>query len=145
LLQATREVHDLSRPEVYVIVDGRLSEQPASVQLRFRTIVSRSISTGLTHMTRTTLELTATTAQLQGASLQYSAIPTAYPNLAPFDFRTSSMRSLYQYGYECAHTDRLWVTSQNTAADRSDHGEAVPGRKIGCPADDSYIARFAER
>jgi predicted acylesterase/phospholipase RssA len=142
LLHAPGDAPDRSPPEVYVIVDGRLSEQPASVQLRFKTIVSRSISAGLTHMTRTTLELTATTAQLQGASFQYSAIPTAYPNLTPFDFRTSSMRSLYQYGYECAHTGRLWVASQGAVADHPHPGEPVAGQRIECPADDDYIARF---
>ena len=145
LLHAPGQVADHSPPEVYVIVDGRLSEQPKSVQLRFRTIVSRSISAGLTHMTRTTLELTATTAQLQGASLQYSAIPAAYPNLAPFDFRTSTMRSLYQYGYECAHTGQLWVASQGAVTDRPHHGESASGQRVGCPADDDYIARFAVR
>src|SRR6202166_3685863 len=145
LLHAPGQVADHSPPEVYVIVDGRLGQEPTSVQLRFRTIVSRSISAGLTHMTRTTLELTATTAQLQGASLQYSAIPTAYPNLAPFDFRTSTMRSLYQYGYECAHTGRLWVGSQAAIAEHPQHGESASGQRIGCPADDDYIARFAVR
>jgi predicted acylesterase/phospholipase RssA len=142
LLRAPGDAPDHSPPEVYVIVDGRLSEQPASVQLRFKTIVSRSISAGLTHMTRTTLELTATTAQLQGASFQYSAIPTAYPNLTPFDFRTSTMRSLYQYGYECAHTGRLWVGSQGAVADHPHPGEPAAGQGIECPADDDYIARF---
>jgi predicted acylesterase/phospholipase RssA len=145
LLHTAGQVADRSRPEVYVIVDGRLSEQPKSVQLRFRTIVSRSISAGLTHMTRTTLELTATTAQQQGASLLYSAIPTAYPNLAPFDFRTSTMRSLYQYGYECAHTGRLWVASQGSVTDHPHHDESASEQRIGCPADDDYIARFALR
>jgi len=145
LLQAAAEVPGGAPPEVYVIVDGRLSEQPKSTQLRFRTIVSRSISTGLNHMTRTTLELTATTAQLQGASLQYSAIPTAYPNVAAFDFRTSTMRSLYQYGYECAHMGRLWVASQGAVTDHPHHVESASGQRIGCPADDDYIARFAVR
>jgi len=145
LLHATGQVAGHSPPEVYVIVDGRLGQEPTSVQLRFRKIVSRSISAGLTHMTRTTLELTATTAQLQGATLQYSAIPTAYPNLAPFDFRTSTMRSLYQYGYECAHTGRLWVGSQAAVAEHPQHGESASGQRIGCPADDDYIARFAVR
>jgi predicted acylesterase/phospholipase RssA len=145
LLHATGQVADHSPPEVYVIVDGRLSEQPKSVELRFRTIVSRSISAGLTHMTRTTLELTATNAQLQGANLQYSAIPTAYPNLTPFDFRTSTMRSLYQYGYECAHTGRLWVSLQGAVTDHPHRDEAVSGQRIECPADDGYIARFAVR
>jgi len=145
LLQLPRDVPHRSPPMVYVIVDGRLSEEPMSVRLRFRTILSRSISAGLTHMMRTTLELTTTTAQLQGASLQYSAIPAAYPNLAAFDFRTSTMRSLFKYGYECAHAGRLWISSQRGVIDHADRSESVSGQSIGCPADDDFIARFAVR
>jgi hypothetical protein len=145
LMQIPRDEPDRSRPAVYVMVDGRLREEPLSTRLRFRTIVSRSISAGLTHMARTTLELTATTAQLQGASLQYSAIPAAYPNLAPFDFRASTMRALFQYGYDCAHAGRLWIASQRPAADRPDRGESISGQSVGCPADDDLIARFAVR
>jgi predicted acylesterase/phospholipase RssA len=144
-VQLPQDVPNRSAPTVYVIVDGRLSEEPMATRLRFKTIVSRSISAGLTHMVRTTLELTATTAQLQGASLQYSAIPAAYPNLAPFDFRASTMRSLFQYGYDCAHTGRLWISSQRAAADRRDRGEVSSEHSIGCPADDDFIASYAVR
>ncbi len=73
---------------VYIIVDGRLSEQPASIRLRTRSILSRSVSTGLNHMFRTTLELTATDAALEGAQFQFAAIPAGYPQPDPFDFRT---------------------------------------------------------
>ena len=40
---------------VYVIVDGRLSEQPAPIRLRTRSIMSRSVSAGLNNNKRTTL------------------------------------------------------------------------------------------
>ena len=100
----------LSRPSaVYVIVDGRLSEEPLAVQLRFRSILSRSISVGLTHMMRTALELTASSAGFEGAHFEYSAIPVAYPNLAPLDFRASTMRSLFQYGLDCAQTGHFFA------------------------------------
>ncbi len=145
LLQLPRDVPNRSPTTVYVLVDGRLSQEPMPVRLRFRTILSRSISTGLTHMMRTTLELTATTAQLQGASLQYSAIPAAYPNLASFDFRASTMRSLFQYGQDCAYAGRLWIPSQRAVADHADRGETVSGKSLECPADDDFIGRFAVR
>ena len=96
-------------------------------------------------MMRTTLELTATNAQLQGASLQYSAIPAAYPNLASFDFRASTMRSLFQYGHDCAYAGRLWISTQPAVAGQIDRGETVPGKRVECPADDAFIARFAIR
>src|SRR6267154_1769933 len=145
LLQLPREVPGRSPATVYVLVDGRLSQEPKPVRLRFRTIVSRSISAGLTHMMRTTLELTATNAQLQGASLQYSAIPAAYPNLASFDFRASTMRSLFQYGQDCAYAGRLWISSQRAVADHADRGETTSRKSVECPADDDFIARFAVR
>jgi predicted acylesterase/phospholipase RssA len=130
---------------VYVLVDGRLSEEPLSVPLRFRSILSRSISTGLTHMLRTELELTATTTQLDGAGLEFSAIPVAYPNLAPFDFRASTMRSLFDYGYECARTGRLWISTQHALGDiRKRDGTPTP-QHIQCPADDEFIGRLAVR
>src|SRR5579859_3650513 len=85
----------------------RLREIAESTKLRFRTILSRSISAGLTHMVTTTLELSAATAQRKGANFQFSAIPAGYPKLATFDFRSTTMRPLFRYGYECAHAGRL--------------------------------------
>jgi hypothetical protein len=115
------------------------------MQSRFGTILSRDISAGLAHIVRTTLELTASTAQRQGASFQYSAIPVGYPKLAPFDFRAATMRPLFQYGYECAHAGRLWVSSRGIATDHEDGGSTATSRNIPCPADDEFIGRIAAR
>ena len=71
---------------VYVIIDGPLGDAPQTTRLTARAILSRSIHAGLNHMLLTTLELTAATAQLQGATLQYSAVPVAYPHCGTFDF-----------------------------------------------------------
>jgi len=136
----------LSRPSaVYVIVDGRLSEEPLAVQLRFRSILSRSISVGLTHMMRTALELTASSAGFEGAHFEYSAIPVAYPNLAPLDFRASTMRSLFQYGLDCAQTGHLWISSPRVASDDARRGDDGSNQRVRCPADDGFISRFAVR
>lgn len=145
LLQRSPDVPNLFPTTVYVLVDGPLSQEPMPIRLRFKTILSRSISAGLTHMMRTTLELTAATAQLRGARLQYSAIPTAYPNLAAFDFRASNMRSLFQFGHDCASTGRLWIPSQRAVADHADRGETGPEKSVECPADDDFIESFAGR
>jgi predicted acylesterase/phospholipase RssA len=142
LLQLPRDVPNRSPTAVYVLVDGRLTQEPVPTRLRFRTILSRSMSAGLTHMMRTNLVLTATSAQLQGASFQYSAIPAAYPSPASFDFRTSNMRSLFQYGHDCAYTGRLWIPSQRPVAASADRSETVAGKSVECPADDDFIGRF---
>jgi predicted acylesterase/phospholipase RssA len=111
LAEAPKDVMGHSRPAaVYVIVDGRLSEEPLAIRLRARAILSRSVSAGLNHLLRTTLELTATNAELQGASLQYAAIPITYPKLSPFDFHAETARSLFRYGCESAESGQLWIS-----------------------------------
>jgi predicted acylesterase/phospholipase RssA len=130
---------------VYIIVDGRLSEQPASIRLRTRSILSRSVSAGLNHMFRTTLELTATDAELEGAQFQFAAIPVGYPQLDPFDFRTPTMRSLFQYGYKCAQAGRLWISTRGVGSDAAGRTGAVASQNTPCPVDDESIARFAVR
>jgi predicted acylesterase/phospholipase RssA len=130
---------------VYVIVDGRLSEQPAPIRLRARSILSRSVSAGLNHMLRTTLELTATDAGLEGAQFQFAAIPVAYPQLDSFDFRTPTMRSLFQFGYKCAQAGRLWNSSRSAGRSDANRDDAGTRQPIQCPADDEFIGRLAER
>jgi predicted acylesterase/phospholipase RssA len=130
---------------VYVIVDGRLSEQPAPIRMRTRSILSRSVSAGLNHMLRTTLELTATDAELEGAQFQVAAIPVAYPQLNSFDFRTPTMRSLFQYGYKCAQAGRLWTSSRSVGRDDANREDTGTGPPKQCPADDEFIGRLAVR
>jgi predicted acylesterase/phospholipase RssA len=131
-------------PHVYVIIDGRLSERAAAIRLRARSILSRSVSAGLNHMLRTHLELTATDAELEGAQFQFAAVPADYPQLNSFDFRTPTMRSLFQFGYRCARAGRLWTSSggAGNAANRDDSRTTPPNQ---CPADDVSIGRLAVR
>jgi predicted acylesterase/phospholipase RssA len=143
-VEPTRDASDPSNgTTVYVIVDGRLSEQPAPIRLRARWILSRSVSAGLNHMLRTTLELTATDTELKGAQFQFAAIPVAYPQLNSFDFRTPSMRSLFQYGYKCAQAGRLWTSSRSVGRDDANRDGASQSNQ--CPADDEFIGRLAVR
>jgi predicted acylesterase/phospholipase RssA len=137
----------LPRPTaVYVIVDGRLSEEQRPVELRFRAILSRSISVGLTHMMRTTLELTATSTEIEGAHFEYAAIPVAYGSVTPFDFRTSTMRALFQYGYDCAQAGRFWISSPRIAGRGAERrGDDGTTQGVRCPAEDEFIGHFADR
>jgi predicted acylesterase/phospholipase RssA len=145
-VEPTRDASDRSHAAaVYVIVDGRLSESPASIRLQTRSILSRSVSAGLNHMLRTTLELTATDAELKGAQFQFAAIPVDYPQLKSFDFRTPSMRSLFQFGYKCAQAGRLWTSSRNVGRDEANGEDSGAGKPHQCPADDEFNGRLAVR
>jgi predicted acylesterase/phospholipase RssA len=120
---------------VYVIINGRLSEERLWVPLKARAILSRSVSAGLNHMMRTTLELTATNVELEGARLQYAAIPFGYPSATPFDFRAQTTRPLFRYGYECARAGRLWISSRR-AGDQENRDSVAASQPIPCPVDD---------
>jgi predicted acylesterase/phospholipase RssA len=130
---------------VYVIIDGPLGEAARSTRLTARAILTRSIHAGLDHLLLTTLELTAARAQLQRATLQYSALPNAYPHLDPFDLHADTMRPLFRYADDCARAGRLWTTFGRT----EDAGGTVRGvtetQKVPCPADDAFIRYFASR
>jgi predicted acylesterase/phospholipase RssA len=141
-LEALDGVH---RTAVYVIIDGPLGEPARSTRLTARAILSRSIHAGLDRLLLTTLELTAARAQLQGATLQYSALPSAYPHLDPFDFHADAMRPLLRYADDCAQAGRLWTTFGRTEDDGRTVRSMAETQKVPCPADDAFIRYFASR
>jgi len=133
------------RTAVYVIIDGPLGDAARSTRLTARAILTRSIHAGLDRLLLTTLELTAVTAQLQGATLQYSALPSAYPHLDPFDLRADTMRPLFRYADECAQAGRLWTVFGRTSDDGRTIRSTAETAKVPCPADDAFIRYFASR
>jgi predicted acylesterase/phospholipase RssA len=145
-MQRPPDAHDgTNHTAVYVIIDGPLSDPPKTTRLTTRAILSRSINAGLNQMLLTTLELTAVTAQLQGATLRYSAMPIAHPRGDPYDFRAETMKPLSRYAYECAQVGRLWTPFVRT----DDGGETSHGitetQEVPCPSDDASIRSFASR
>jgi predicted acylesterase/phospholipase RssA len=126
------------RAALYVIIDGPLGETARPTRLTARAIFTRSVDVGLHHMLLTTLELTAATAQLQGATLHYSAIPVAYPLPDSFDFRPETMRQLLHYAYECARAGRLWTAFRPIDDGRGPTGGDEETQKVPCPADDGF-------
>jgi predicted acylesterase/phospholipase RssA len=138
-------VESARRPNLYVLIDGQMSEQPRTTHLRATAIMSRSVNAGLTQMLRTTLQLTASTAQQRGLALDYAAIPVAYPYGGAFDFSAASVRPLFEYAYECARAARLWTAFRSSADSLPDVQGSVPKRELPCPADDAFLERFAAR
>jgi predicted acylesterase/phospholipase RssA len=132
------------RTGVYIIIDGPLGESVRATRLTTRAILSRTIHAGLDHMLLTTLELTAATAQLHGATLQYAAIPIAHPRPDPLDFSADAMRPLFHYADECAREGRLWTPFRHTGNDSRTVSTAQTP-ELPCPADDVFIRYFASR
>jgi hypothetical protein len=107
--------------------------------------MSRSVAAGLNRMMRTTLELTAATAEQRGIALDYSAIPASYPYHGALDFSAETVRPLFQYAYECARTGRLWTAFRPAAGHAAGAHAGLDGVTSSCPADDAFIERFAAR
>ncbi len=131
--------------KLYVLIDGQLGEQPRAPRLRAATIMSRSVAAGLNRMLRTTLELTAATAEQRGIALDYSAIPASYPYRGALDFSAATVRPLFQYAYECARAGRLWTAFRPAAGHAPLAQAGLGGAASSCPADDAFIERFAAR
>jgi predicted acylesterase/phospholipase RssA len=144
LLQTTRSAMSTGRAEVFVIVDGSLGEAARTTRLTARAILSRSIRVGMDHMLLTTLELTAATAQLEGAELQYSSLPAGYPLPNPFDFSARTRRPLFQYAYQCAEAGRFWTAFPRADDDKQTQG-LTRSETVPCPADNPFFGFFATR
>jgi hypothetical protein len=89
--------------------------------------------------------LTAATAQLQGATLHYSAVPIAHPRGDPYDFRADMMKPLSRYAYECAQAGRLWTPLVRTDDGSGTSRSITEKQEVPCPADDASIRYFASR
>ena len=145
LLQTARSVPETGRAEVFIIIDGSLSEAARSTRLTARAILSRSIRVGMSHMLLTTLELTAVTAQLEGADLQYSSLPAGYPLPNAFDFSARIRRPLFQYAYQCAETGRFWTAFPHVDDDKETSQRIARSETMPCPADRPISGSFATR
>ncbi|MGB6306434.1 MAG: patatin-like phospholipase family protein [Steroidobacteraceae bacterium] len=146
LADQARDTDQARGVKIYVLIDGQLGEQPRATRLRATTIVSRSLAAGLNRMLRTTLELTAATAEQRGIGLDYAAIPVSYPYEGPFDFKAGAVQPLYRFAYECARAGRLWTSFRPAAGETTIMAGASPGGPaLPCPADDAFIERFASR
>jgi predicted acylesterase/phospholipase RssA len=145
LLHIARSVPGTGRTEVFIIVDGSLSEAARTTRLTARAILSRSIRVALSHMLLTTLELSAATAQLEGADLYYSSLPAGYPLPNVFDFSARIRRPLFQYAYQCAETGRFWTPLPHVDVDRERPEGIIGSETMPCPADRPFDGSFATR
>jgi predicted acylesterase/phospholipase RssA len=126
---------------VRVVIDGRLRDFPHTANANALSIFSRSVSAGLSRMTRTALEGTVDASRRRGIALEYAAIPASYPLHGAFNFSPDEQRALFQYASSCAQAGRLWIrASQSAAAPMAAQVAASVGAP--CPADDRFIERF---
>jgi hypothetical protein len=126
---------------IRVVIDGRLRDFPHAANANALSIFSRSVSAGLSRMTRTALEGTVDASRRRGIALEYAAIPTSYPLHGAFNFNPDEQRALFRYASSCAEAGRLWIRASQGAAPPTPPQAAASGGAL-CPADDRFIGRF---
>jgi predicted acylesterase/phospholipase RssA len=121
---------------VHVIIDEPLHDPPRPTHANAFSVFSRSLSAERSYLARMKLKSTADALRERGISLDYAAIPAAYPLRGAFDFDPKAQRSLFEYAASCAENGRLWIHPTN--------GDPVPERTLvsgtpSCPADDPFM------
>jgi hypothetical protein len=127
---------------VRVIIDGPLRNLPRRTHANAFSIFSRSLSAGLSHVTRAQLESTVEAVRQRGISLEYAAIPASYPLRGAFDFGPDAQRSLFEFAASCAAAERLWIPAQAGSRERVSERLPASGSPM-CPADDSFMGHLA--
>jgi len=127
---------------VRVIIDGPLRNVPRRTHANALSIFSRSLSAGLSHVTRTQLESTVEAVRQRGISFEYAAIPASYPLSGAFDFDPEAQRSLFEFAATCAAADRLWIHARTGSSKRVSERAPASGSPV-CPVDDSFMGQLA--
>jgi predicted acylesterase/phospholipase RssA len=128
---------------VRVIIDGPLRNLPRPTHANALSVFSRSLSAGLSHITRTQLEATMDAVRQRGVSIDYAAIPASFPLRGAFDFAAEAQRSLFEYAASCAAAGRLWIPAQARGGGERKNESRPASAPATCPADDSYIEHLA--
>ena len=126
---------------VRVVINGRLRDPPQVTRASAVSIFSRSVSAGLSHMKRATLESMQLATTERGFSFTYAAVPSSYPLHGAFDFDPQAQRSLFEYASACAEAGRVWTSGKDNGHPPARQDEFRPSMQ--CPADDALLQRFA--
>jgi hypothetical protein len=106
----------LDGARVYVLINGQIIEEPETTPFKLGSIVARTFSVALKHMSRAQVVAVDQFADKYRMSVQSTYLPFDYPKYSPSDFRASTMRPLFEYGARCAESGRLWTTMDETMA-----------------------------
>ncbi|ACL60647.1 patatin-like phospholipase family protein [Methylobacterium nodulans] len=112
LAQDSRVVSHRGRPNIYVIINGRIEPSFDVVENRTLAIASRTLSTVGRARARASLASTAAFARRNGIGFNLTYIDRRQPEVAAQQgFDTAYMRALFNDGYEKARSGALWETT----------------------------------
>src|SRR4029077_9794162 len=140
----------LEGARAYVLINGQIIEEPETTPFKLGSIVARTFSVALKHMSRAQVVAVDQFADKYHMSVQSTYLPYDYPKYSSSDFRASTMRPLFAYGARCAESGRLWTTMDETMATVA---AAAPVSKqtppvneeVECPLRDAQFAAAGGR
>jgi hypothetical protein len=140
---ALLDQQSLKGARVYVLINGQIIDAPETTPLKVTSIVARTFSVALKHMSRAQVVALNQFAEKYGMSVQSTYLPFDYPPYSSADFRASTMRPLFDYGLNCAQSGHLWTTLEETmdtlaAATASNRNVAV-APQVACPLRDTEL------
>ncbi len=131
----------LDGAQVYVLINGQIINAPETTPFKLRPIVARTFSVALKHMSTAQAVAVDQFAEKYRMSVQSTYLPFDYPQYNSADFRTSTMRPLFDYGARCAQNGHLWTTLEETMdtvarAERASNRVPV-AQTVECPLRDA--------
>jgi len=133
---ALLDQQSLKGAEVSVLINGQLFEAPETTPFKLRSIVARTFSVALKHMSRSQIISLDQFAEKNGMSVQSTYLPYDYPPYSSADFRAATMRPLFEYGARCAESGHLWTSlddTMGTIANQSPSQSLAKNRDVACP------------
>jgi len=140
----------LDGARVYVLINGQIMDAPETTRYQLGSIVSRTFSAALKHLSRAQVVAVNQFAEKYRMSVKSTYVPFDYPKYGSADFRASTMRALFNYGARCAQSGRLWTTLDETmsaiaVAEPAMKRTRIADQQIECPRRDVQLADAGAR
>ena len=148
---ALLDQRSLDGARVYVLINGQIIEQPETTPFKLGSIVARTFSVALKHMSRAQVVAVDQFADKYRMSVQSTYLPFDYPTYSSSDFRASTMRPLFEYGARCAESGHLWTNRDETmatvaaAAPAAKRTLPVGAEEVECPLRDVQLTAGSTR
>jgi hypothetical protein len=119
---------------IYVIVNGQASSAPRTTEVNTVSVVARSFTAVLNHMTRTALAQTDSYASRTGMSFVFTTIPHDVQFGGSLAFDEANMKATFDYGVRCGAAKQVWVTPKQALQHTLSAGATLqPADVASCP------------
>lgn len=120
--------------KVYVIINGKLNTYPKTTPRTPMSVLSRSFSAALLYATRRAVLFTAWFASQYHMHFKFTYLPTGFEYGGDLDFKYSNMHELFNYGWRCAKSGKVWSTVAAAVSQVQRSSLQLPKASSKCPA-----------